>query len=199
VGGIRGGLLLTLALLASSAHAQTAPDTPPRSPFRIGFAAQLSLTGGDTVSRLGISAEVRRTSGPRPLATLLYLDLSQNGETGKRIKQPQLPNPSLEIQDVVGEASFLGGGFGVRYYPLAQGAGGFQPYVGAGIGVYELSTTRRIGTAPPGGDLPDNMRRIGGKLFVGADFLDFLYAEADYVNPGLNEAGGIGLTLGFRF
>lgn len=192
--------ILVLGLLfPQSAIAQTTSDSFPRNPFRIGFTSQFSLIGGDTVSRLGISADVRRTRGSRPLVTQLYFELSQNGETGKKIQQPQLPAPALVIQDIVGEASFLGGGFGLRYYPIPLKSGGFQPYVGASIGVYEISTTRRIGTVPPGGELPDNVRRIGGKFFFGADFLEFLYVEADYVNPGLNEASGIGLTLGFRF
>lgn len=183
--------------LAVPVWGQTSTPEPQGRSFRIGFRGQFSMTGGDFTPCLSLTGDVRRFSGRR-LVSSVYLDISQESDTGKRLRPVQLPATNLVLQDVITKSGFLGGGIAARYY-FAGTERDFHLYAGGGLGIYAVQFTRTLGTVPPGTPFSDDVRKIGGKLFVGADYSDLLYFEADFSYAGQKEANGFGLGVGFRF
>jgi len=98
------------------------------------------------------------------------------------------------------QAASLGIGVAERYY-FAPKQPFFQPYAGAGFGIYDVHAK----STDPGGTFDVYKTSIGGKLILGAEMREGLFIQGDYnwiPEPKLQNRlhlGGFQLQLGYRF
>ena len=178
------GLVLGGALLvaAPGAQAQLAPTQPVQKPISIklgGFFPTSSSgrdAGGNTLVSVGLDYAFAKTAAANPILPSVYFDFQGGNRHG-------------------GHSDTYGLGVAVRDYAGSPALGRISPYVGAGIGLYDVDLKR-------GGTDAENTVNVGAKIFGGVELSNSLFGEVNYQflpkHNGINPAG-VGVQIGYRF
>ena len=100
------------------------------------------------------------------------------------------------------EAVIRGGGVLTRYHFAPQPTN-FDPYVGAGVGIYNTRLKQGNGN---GGEIVKTKTSLGGKFLVGAELPTHIFGEVEYDfvprperNGSKNKLNGYQARIGYRF
>ncbi len=173
-----------LSALAPKADAQVTTMTQPvQRPLAVKAGVFFptgshgSSSGGGSQFAVGADYAITKTATANPILPSVYVDYNGGTHNGGRLYT-------------------VGAGAAVRTYLGTPGTNGSSPYVGAGIGVYDISA-RKDGSTESKSQL-----KVGGKIFLGTDLSSGFFVEASYqLLPSVAQVNptGLAVQVGYRF
>lgn len=211
------GALVWLGAAAAGAQtpAQAQNTLPIQRPLRLKIGGLFPSDNkvkdflGKNVVFAGIGYDFAKTNGANPVTFEAFVDY---GERSRTTNVVAFGSPAGARVAATGR--LIGGGVAARYL-FAPPTQAFQPYAGAGVGVYNVYARLRVSGlgAALDGERTQNATSVGGKLLLGAQVSGGFFGEAEYnffpkvtldENNGLVGGGdaslnGYALRLGYRF
>ena len=176
--------VLTIAAFSPTADAQTGTVTQPvQRPLSIKAGvyfptgSHASSSGGGSQFSAGADYALTKTATANPVLPSVYVDYNGGSHGGGRLYT-------------------TGAGVAVRTYLGSPGTNGSSPYVGAGIGAYDISAKQN------GGTQSKSEVKAGGKIFLGTDLSSGFFVEASYeLLPSVAQVNptGVAVQVGYRF